>query len=195
MKTVYIVAIFILVAGIQLFVPAKMIFDKEAVIASGTAYKFKTRPIDPNDPFRGKYITLNYDINSVKTDDTLWRRDDQAHVYLTKDANGFAEALRVTREKQDITNDFIIAKVSWYNKHSREVNIELPFNRYYMEESKAYDAELAVRNAQRDSLPHNTYALVHVKNGSAVLSDVLIDNISIKDYVQNQASKKGGIPD
>ncbi|OEJ99084.1 hypothetical protein A8C32_07870 [Flavivirga aquatica] len=55
-----------------------------------------------------------------------------------------------------------------------------------MEESKAYDAEVAVRKAQQDSLPNNTYALVYVKNGEAVLEDVIINEISIKDYVKKK---------
>lgn len=55
-----------------------------------------------------------------------------------------------------------------------------------MDETKAYDAEVAVRNRQQDSLPNNTYAIVYVKNGDAVLNDVIIDAISIKDYVENR---------
>lgn len=50
---------FILVA-VQLVVPASMIYNAEAIIAKGTEYKFITTPIDPTDPFRGKYITLSY---------------------------------------------------------------------------------------------------------------------------------------
>ena len=44
--------LFILVALAQLFVPAKMILDREDVLSTGTAFNFKTRPIDPTDPFR-----------------------------------------------------------------------------------------------------------------------------------------------
>ncbi len=194
MKTIHIVAIFILVACIQLFVPAKMIYDKEAIIEDGTVYKFKTRPIDPNDPFRGKYITLDYDINAIKTDDTLWQRKDEAYLYIRKDADGFATPVTVSREKQDLDEDYILTEVIWYNSNEREVNLQLPFNRYYMEETKAYDAEVAHRKAQRDSLPDNTYALVYIKNGSAVLSDILIDEVSIKDHVEMQQDKKGEKP-
>ena len=179
---------------IQLFVPAQMIFSKEGIIENGTAYKFKTRPIDPNDPFRGKYITLQYDINALKTDDTLWQSKDEAYVYLIKDAYGFAQPKKVSREKLDFDEDYVIAEVSWYNKNKQEVSVNLPFNRYYMEESKAYDAEVAYREAQRDSLPDNTYALVYIKDGEAVLADVLIDDVSIKDYVQKEQIKKGEKP-
>ena len=59
---------FILMVLAQLYVPASMIFQKERVITQGTAYKFRTAPIDPNDPFRGKYITLSFNETGVKVE-------------------------------------------------------------------------------------------------------------------------------
>lgn len=185
MKTIHILLLFIIVAIVQLFIPTQMIFNKETIMETGTAYKFRTQPIDPNDPFRGKYITLKYDFNAIKTEDTLWQRKEKVYVYLTNDSLGFAKPSRITREKLDIDDDYIIAEVSLYFKKSKTVNLNMPFNRYYMEESKAQDAEVAHRIAQRDSLPDNTYALVYVNDGKAVLADVLIDDISIKDYVKD----------
>ena len=54
-----------------------------------------------------------------------------------------------------------------------------------MEESKAYKAERIYRDGLRDSTKQ-TYALVSVKKGNAVLRDVLIDDVSIKDIVESQ---------
>ena len=174
---------FIVVVVAQIFVPAQMIFNKETIITTGKAYKFKTQPVDPSDPFRGKYINLNYEINSFVTADTLWERKDKIYIYLDTDSLGFAKVDEISRIPLNLTKDFIIAEVGWYNKIEEELNFNLPFNRYYMEETKAYDAEVAVRNNQRDSLPNSTYALVYIKNGKAVLNDVIINEISIKDYV------------
>ncbi len=42
----------------QWIVPGKMVYDSENTIAEGTLYKFKTAPVDPSDPLRGKYVTL-----------------------------------------------------------------------------------------------------------------------------------------
>ena len=49
---------FIFVALAQLYVPAKMILDREAVLNKGTAYKFKTAPVDSNDILRVKLTFL-----------------------------------------------------------------------------------------------------------------------------------------
>ncbi|MBD3630845.1 GDYXXLXY domain-containing protein [Cyclobacterium sp.] len=50
--------VFVLIALLQLYLPAKMILDREDILHKGKEYKFKTQPIDPNDPFRGKFIAL-----------------------------------------------------------------------------------------------------------------------------------------
>ena len=184
MKTIYLFILFIIVAIVQLFIPAQMIFNNEAIIETGTVYKFKTQPVDPSDPFRGKYIYLNFDINTFETKDSLWIRKDDVYVYLETDSLGFAKTHRISKSPLEIDSDFVIAKVNWYNKNEQKLNFNLPFNRFYMEETKAYDAEVAVRNTQGDSLPNETYALVYIKEGEAVLNDVIINAISIKEFVK-----------
>ena len=67
-----------------------------------------------------------------------------------------------------------------------EVDFDLPFNRFYMEETKAKPAEDSYRKAHRDSLPSNIYASVYIKNGEAVLKDVIIDGVPIARYVEDQ---------
>lgn len=183
MKLQYVFMLFILVALAQLFIPIQMILGQEKVLNEGEAYKFKTRPVDPSDPYRGKYITLRYDINSTITNDTLWERKQDVYVYFKKDSLGFAELVKVSKEPLIIDNDFVIAETGWYNRNSKKLNFNLPFNRFYMEETKAKPAEDAFRIAQRDSLPNNTYGLVYIKEGKAVLKDVLINDVSIADYV------------
>jgi uncharacterized membrane-anchored protein len=184
MKTKYIFILFVVVALVQLAIPAQMIFKQETVLERGVAYKFKTRPVDPSDPFRGKYITLDFAISDFKTKDTLWERNEDILVYLATDSLGYAKIDTISREVLvNNSKDYVKAKAYWYSNYSKSVSIRFPFNKYYMKETKAYNAELAVRDRQRDSLPDNTHALVYVSEGEAVLDDVIIDNVSIKDYV------------
>ncbi len=65
--------------------------------------------------------------------------------------------------------------------------INYPFTRYYMEESKAKAAELAHRRSLRND-QEVTYALVNIKNGDAVLKDVMINGVSVKEL----AGEEGG---
>ena len=61
----YIIGLFLLLAIVQIFVPLKMIFEQENILAKGIIMKFKTQPIDPADPFRGKYVQLNFAAETI----------------------------------------------------------------------------------------------------------------------------------
>ena len=185
MKSIHIFSIFVVVVLAQLFVPAKMIFDQENVIATGTAYKFKTQPVDPSDPFKGKYIRLNYEVNSAPSKDSTWASYESIYIALKTDSLGFAMVKEVFKD-EPTDGDYIKSKVDWYNIYDETVAFSFPFNEFYMNESKAYDAELAHISAQQDSLPNNTYALVYVLNGKGVLDNVFINEIPIADYVEKE---------
>ncbi len=182
MKTIYILIGFMVLALVQIFVPIQMIWESEDILVSGTAYKFKTRPIDPTDPFRGKYITLRYEMNSFAMKDTSYTYGNKVRVYIEKDDQGFAKVVQISKEPLDINKDHVIAKVT--GNYKEIINFELPFNRFYMEETKAKDAERTYTEANSDDLRENVYALVYVKDGRSVLENVIIDGIPIQDYVE-----------
>ncbi len=176
---------FILVALAQIYVPIRMILDKENVLANGTEYKFKTAPVDPVDPFRGKYITLNYEGNTVEIQNEKdWMIGERIYVSLIADNEGFAQITSVSKEKPKDNQDYIKAKVDFVTDDgSNKLTIFYPFDRYYMEETKALKAEQTYIQAQIDT-NQITYALIRIKDGDAVLKDVLIDGISIKEVVK-----------
>ncbi|QIE60291.1 GDYXXLXY domain-containing protein [Rasiella rasia] len=191
MNKLLIIGAFAIMVLAQWFVPAKMILDQETVLNSGTAYKFKTVPLDPNDPLRGKYISLRYEMNKaalVGNQDVDW--DDPIFVYIKKDTEGFAVATKASATKLNTDQDYVLAKAQ--NKYADTVRFMLPFTRFYMEESKAYPAEILVRQANRDSLLANCYGLVYIKDDTAVLDDVFVNNKPIKEYVEAELKKNAG---
>ncbi len=175
---------FIVMILAQWFIPGQMIYQQEQVLSEGTSYKFKTRPIDPNDPFRGKFIMLNYEMNKVKKPAEEVDYDQDVYVYITTDKDGFATATHASKTLRDTDQDYIVAKAN--GTYQDTLNFDLPFNIHYMDENKAYDAEVAVRIATREGILTNCYGLVYVKGDRAVLSDVFIDEVSIKDYVDTK---------
>ncbi len=186
MRKLILILLFLLFA-VQLSVPARMIFQQEDTIQEGTAYKFKTRPIDPTDPFRGKYITLNYELNSFETTEDWEEYRGPVFVYLGMDEAGFAKATAVSKTQLDIDQDFVEAE-SNYN-YGKTVHFRLPFNRFYMNEHKAYDAEVSVRETQLDTTKI-CYGLVYVKDRTAVLDNVFIDDIPIQQFVDQFQNKE-----
>ena len=190
MKSKYLFIIFVVIAVLQLFAPANMIYNQEHILKTGTLYKFKTQPIDPNDPFRGKYVTLSYELNSAKSRDSTLQKDDKILVYLEKDNSGYAQVKAVSKTKIENEKDFIEVKVDWYNPYTNDVGFSLPFNRYYMQEFKAKPAENIYRkyNSVLDTI-NQTYALVSVKNGDAVLKEVYINDRPLLNYLELKTSE------
>lgn len=92
-------------------------------------------------------------------------------------------------QKQGIGKELIrLTKKETPENGPRTLTIHYPFDRYYMEESKAYDAELTYIQSQQDT-SKITYALVSIKNGDAVLKDVMISGTSIKEIVKSNQKR------
>lgn len=187
----YIIPLFFLIILVQLVVPAKMIFDQEQLIKYGKEFKFRTAPVDPNDPFRGKYIALNFKENTIDVAHyEKWEKGEDVYACIEEDENGFAKLNYVSHQKPEhkhyILSTIQNVKTSMDENNittNVEIRIQYPFNRYYMEESKAKAAEDLYRKSTADQKTL-TYALVNVKEGKATLKDVIIDNKSIKDIVE-----------
>ncbi|WP_372746450.1 GDYXXLXY domain-containing protein [Lutibacter sp.] len=181
------ISLFIVVAFMQLFVPAKMILTQESILKTGTAFKFKTTPIDPSDPFRGKYIDLNFEENKFKIQNKKdWVLNEDIYVLIENNNQGFAVIKDVVKEKPSSEINFIKAKVQYIQSYKtiKNITIEYPFQRFYMEESKAKEAENLHREALKNEYT-TTYALVYLKNGEAVLKNVFINNTPIQDAVMH----------
>jgi uncharacterized membrane-anchored protein len=183
MKKTYIYLLFGLMVIAQIVASAQVVYKYEHTIASDNVYKFKTAPVDPSDPFRGKYITLNYEINSFKTSDESWDSYEKGYAYFSKDENGYAVLENLSKEKLP-TSDFDYILVEINNHYDGFVRFELPFDRYYMEESKAYDAEVLSRELQRNDKEDLVYAVVHIENDTHVLTDIIVNGNSMKDAVE-----------
>lgn len=182
MKTKHIFIAFIALAIAQLFISSKMIFDNQKIVDEGVVFKFKTVPIDPYDAFRGKYITLNYEIESYKTNDQKLERDDNVFITISNDSLGFAKIDSILLDKPDyLSPNYFEATVSI--NYNGIVRLNFPFDRYYMEETKAQKAEDTLRVLSREN-ERSAYATISILNGTGIVTDVLVENQSIKDYVE-----------
>ncbi|QNF32076.1 GDYXXLXY domain-containing protein [Adhaeribacter swui] len=184
------ISTFMLVALVQVYVPAKMILDQEKVLATGKEFKFKTAPVDPYDPFRGKYITLNFAGNTVKIlKNENWLPGETAYVSVITDQAGFASIKAISKKEPATTEAYFKTTVRYVTEDKpQQAVIDFPFDRYYMEESKAADAEKLYQQLQNDTT-QITYALVSIKNGSAVLKDVLVGETPIRELVKANPKK------
>ena len=171
----------------QLAVPFYMIRDRENTLRNGELFRFNTRPIDPADPFQGRYVWLGYEEDYIawpagqKTD---LKYKEPVYVILETDPDGFAKLTDWSRTKPAeghyLKTRYTGFRTDW-NRESQErihrgLRFDLPFDRFYMEETKASRAEELARDATRIS---NCWAKVRILDGKAALEDVMVEGRSI----------------
>jgi len=179
----YLAVFFGLMCISQWYVPLAMIKDQEEVLSSGKVFRFKTRPVDPSDPFRGKYITLDFEAAAFPDNSSrVWERGQKIFVLLGEDSDGFARIVDLVEDNPDPEVDYVEAEVSFVD--GENVSITYPFERFYLEESRASDAEKVYRDANRNDSTQTAHAVVRIKNGKPALEDVMINDRSIVDIVR-----------
>jgi len=184
---------FALMVLAQWIVPAKMIFDSEAILTSGTIYKFRTEPIDPSDPFRGKYVTLRFSAEQFQTD-TVYKyiNDQEVYAVLGLDSAGYATVVNLYPDypiNQD--NNILTASIGYVYIHdgTQMIDLNFSFNRFYVEESKASSAERVYWDAQRDSA-QVAYAVVKIQSGQGIIDNVMINDRPLLEIVQELNEKE-----
>jgi len=176
--------LFILMVLFQVYVPASMVFNQERIYFAGTAYKMQLAPIDPNDPFRGKYIILAFreNITTIPKDNKLNLAND-VYVIMKPGKNDFLEIDSIVPNFKSVKAPAVCIKASigsisgTANGH-QEAHIDYPFTRYYLEESKASEAEQRYLKAAADT-NSLSYGLISVYNENVVVKDVIINGESL----------------
>jgi len=186
--------IFLLVALVQLAVPAKMIFDSENVITKGKIFKFQLDPVDPNDPFRGKYMTLRFKENEFKVDSCLQIGYADAFIEVFSDDNGLAKIKNISFDKPSSGESFLKAKVyceqyqQFDNQKARPAKsyskyvVTYPFEKYYMNELDIKYTEKKLQQMLRDT-SHVVYGEVSIKKGQSRLTAIKINGKAIEELL------------
>lgn len=171
--------LFLALAALQIGVPASWIFISEKVLEEGQVYKFKCAPVDPNDPFRGKYITLGFESSTFYSEKAKeWVKGENAYVILKTDDLGFASVKDIMKSPPLPEEPHFLCTVSYVDTVDNFLMLNLPFERYYLEEGRAPEAERLYQESMRDSTMI-TYALVSVLAGEARIQDVVINGVPL----------------
>jgi uncharacterized membrane-anchored protein len=178
------VAIFAAVALIQLSVPASIVWKREQTLKHGRVWKFKTEPVDPIDAIRGRYVALSLAASKIRKEPAppeTGTADSPVYAILKEDSEGFAyvEKLSLT----PIAGDNIVKIEVHYWTYDGWENVRFPFDRFWVTEKIAPEAERAYReNSRRDK--QNAYVTVRVRSGDAALEQLYIDGQPLVDYLR-----------
>lgn len=189
-KTIVMV-LFVVMVVVQWFVPMQMIRGNKVILSDGKEYKFKLAPVDPEDPFRGKYLNLSYEANRFDViPPPTYDQGEKVYVHLEVDGEGFARIKDLSRLKPTAEIDFIQANVQYtMGEDTVTVLIAYPFDRYYLNEKMAGPIERMLVGNEADSTALN-YALIRVNAGKAALEELYLDDVPLEEWYQRMSQRE-----
>ena len=171
----------------QLAVPCYMITSREEILVYGAAYKFRCGPVDPYDAFRGRYVALSFPNLQIEDYKGVYLNGSEvAYATLGVDEEGFAKIVDVTLTPP-ASGDYL--RVSAYSGGPTDplLRVNLPIDRYYMEEFQAPEAEAAYREQSRTE--EGAHAVIRVQDGEGVVEGLYFGDKSVEDYLREEAAK------
>ncbi|WP_404424405.1 GDYXXLXY domain-containing protein [Nibricoccus sp. IMCC34717] len=167
----------IVLALAQCGVPASMIIKAERVKRLGAEVRLVLAPIDPSDPFRGRYMALSFEIEREVLAKPSGLRDDvPLFLELTVCEDGFAKGTALSVAKPASGLYVEIPSSDWHEgpfDKKNGIRVRLPFRRFFVNETRAKAIEAAAQkltNARREnpSAPP-VFARARVSGGQVVL--------------------------
>jgi uncharacterized membrane-anchored protein len=181
-KTYYTLTVFSCLALVQIAAPLSTIARRELVLRHGEQFRFRTEPIDPYDAFRGRYVALQFEQAEVALPDGVrFEWDQKVFARIEKDSQGFGRIAEVTAERPR-EGAYVVAQVRWRRRND-VIRLDLPFDRYYMDETVAPAAERAYREQRRRGA-RDSYVTVRIKDGIAVLEELYLDGKPISEFLE-----------
>lgn len=188
MKSKYIIpTLFIVLFLFQWYVPSSMIIEHKEILKNGEIILLKTRPIDPYNPFRGRYVSLYFEENSIQMPADL--SEEFSHrptVFVTfqEGPDGFSLIQDVMLSPP--SNEAYVEAIATYFNFNKErdsikLNLDYPFDKYYAEETTAPKIESYNSFRNEDRIP--AVAQIRVLNGQAVIEKLLVEDKPIEEYI------------
>ncbi len=185
----WILLAFGIVVFAQLAVPAWSIIGHERTLREGRVFKFRTRPVDPADAFRGRYVWLSLEPDAVTVPEVShWDYNQKAFAVLGTDTNGFVIVQRLDRV-QPGDEPAVRVRTGWRDTRTHEIHIQWPgLDRYYMAEDKAPAAETAYR-AHSLRTNQTCHVTVRVRGAHAVIENLFIEDQPIHAWLREHPGK------
>lgn len=185
MKRWLVLGALVAVFAAQWAIPTVSIHRHQTVIEQGTAYRFRTLPVDPVDPFRGRYVALRFAAADIDVpEDARYPSDADWYAAIATNSAGFATL--AAPQPEPPAGDYLEVSIAGRPAPDR-LHVELPFDRYYMDETMAPEAERLAREAVRanaETALAPSWATVRVLDGRAVLTALYIDGVAVHERIK-----------
>lgn len=128
----------------QLLVLGFMAGEREWVLRNGETVYLRTQPVDPQDPFRGDYVRLDYEANHVPTNvaapnlmgkDDRFSRGRKVYAVLARDEDGFGKVTQLTGE-QPAGGLFLKGRTGYFYSGNPVVGVDYGIEAYFVQQGK-----------------------------------------------------------
>ena len=174
--------LFAIAALAQWAAPLSQIWTHEQVLAQGTLIRLKCSAPDPYDPLRGRYLAVRPELREATMPAGMkLQKGMQVYAQLAPGADGLAtlSGLSLT---PPASGDFIRVKARYV--YNDKVSFEWPFDRFYVNEKLAPEADKWF--AQNIRTAKGIIAEVRVLNGRAVLQDLSLDGKPFREILKER---------
>jgi uncharacterized membrane-anchored protein len=190
--------LFLALCAAQLAIPLAMAYRYERTLRQGTVYRFHTEPVDPVDAFRGRYVAIRLRLVGPPQAAGDERWGTPFYVVLGRDGQGYATVRALAKDRpaggdwlQGTLGEDVYAE--WRPQHAEDTaperppllgtRVELPLDRYYMEESKAPQAELTTRRFGAEGPQMDVTARVRVRHGLGAIEGLDVNGVPIERWL------------
>lgn len=173
MKKSWIAYALLIAFAVQSAAIGYVIWGHYQALSKGKRFLFQTQPIDPRDYFRGQYVALSFVADDEAIASNLCQKAYQeiaAPIYLQLSANkeGIASVSSASVQAPE-NDDYLVLQKSAHCNDEKRLVFRLPFKRYYANENKAQEMEMAARKS-----PDETFLQVAVYRGHYAVENLIL---------------------
>ena len=187
-----------------------MIIRREMALSNGVVCRFLTAPVDPYDAFRGRYVALDIAEANSRLCDREYARGQRIYAVIGEGTNGYNVIARLTPRPEAEAVCIRTRVLSCWEEHRQlpagtngtvragrfrdttsvptgryHVRFALPFDRFYMDEKLAPEAERAYLDASRRGKQEGV-VVVRVWRGLGVIEDLELGGRPIRDVARER---------
>lgn len=163
--------------------PLLQIWKHERTLAQGSVHRLKCSAPDPYDPLRGRYLAVRPEQEECRAGEGLKLVSGQrVYVTLLDGPDGLAILSSVHLTPPE-SGAYVRMNVRWAATEGL-VHLEWPFDRFYLNEKLAPEADKWFAESIRSS--KGVVAEIRVLNGSAVLADLVFDGRSFREILKER---------
>ena len=187
-----------------------MIIRREIALRNGAVCRFLTAPVDPYDAFRGRYVALDIAEANSRLCDREYARGQRIYAVIGEGTNGYSVIERLTPRPEAEAVCIRTRVLSCWEEHRQlpagtngtvragrfrdttsvptgryHVRFALPFDRFYMDEKLAPEAERAYLDASRRGKQEGV-VVVRVWRGLGVIEDLELGGRPIRDVARER---------